>query len=142
MSAKQTPRTKLSPAGAVMGRSQISRSANRQGAIPDPDHDLSHPKANHEARMQAEINELREKLRISEESRQQIWQANIGLQQQLNGDHAQLEQEAAHAGRLAKSLRRALTAINAGFGKPQRDHIIAEGEALLADYRATQAPQE
>ncbi len=35
-------------------------------------------------------------------------------------------------GKLRASLDRSLTAINAGFGKAQRDHIIAEGRKLLA----------
>ncbi len=34
--------------------------------------------------------------------------------------------------KLRYSLERSLTAINAGFGKAQRDHIIAEGRKLLA----------
>lgn len=33
---------------------------------------------------------------------------------------------------LVAALKRALTAINAGFGKAQRDHIIAKGREALS----------
>ena len=71
-----------------MGCSQIEQSANREGITfkmkTDPDHHISHPNANQEAEHLREIESLTEKLRIAEQAKELLWQANIALANRLN----------------------------------------------------------